>query len=126
MRPTQAGNAGCEAKVPRALIARLRAWRSMLLVPLQHRGSSLTTSVRPRAEKDCENTQGQVGLDGGHQRPEVGLLRGEMPSSVVFRWTNSSIRQPLASTGGFPAPLQVQHQAQMEPTLLCLPGPPRR
>lgn len=72
MRPTQAGNAGCEAKVPRALIARLRAWRSMLLVPLQHRGSSLTTSVRPRAEKDCENTQGQVGLDGGHQRPEVG------------------------------------------------------
>lgn len=49
MRPTQAGNAGCEAKVPRALIARLRAWRAMLFVPLQHRGSSLTTSVRPRA-----------------------------------------------------------------------------
>lgn len=69
----------------------------MLLVPLQHRGSSLTTSVRPRAEKDGENTQGQVGLDRGHQRPEVGLLRGEMPSCVVFRLTNSSIRQPLAS-----------------------------
>lgn len=97
MRPTQAGNAGCEAKVPRALIARLCAWRSVLLVPLQHRGSSLTTSVRPRAEKDGENTQGQVGLDGGHRRPEVGLLRGEMPSCVVFRLTNSSIRQPLAS-----------------------------
>lgn len=74
----------------------------MLLASLQHRGSSLTTSVRPRAEKDCKNTQGQVGLDGGHQRPEVGLLRGEMPSWVVFRLTNYSIRQPLASTGWLP------------------------
>lgn len=46
----------------------------MVLSRLQHRGSSLTTSVRPRAEKDWENTGGQVGLDGGHRLPEAGLL----------------------------------------------------
>lgn len=44
-----------------------------MFFPLQHRGSSLTMSVRSRAEKDPENTRGQAVLDKGHRLPEAGL-----------------------------------------------------
>lgn len=36
--------------------------------------SSLTASVRPRAEKDPENTKGQAVRDRGHRLPSWGSL----------------------------------------------------
>lgn len=69
-----------------------------MLFPLQHRGSSLTTSVRPRAEKDPENTKGQVGLDTGHRLPEAGAPRGWNAFLGCFLY-HQLLHSPFSHTG---------------------------
>ena len=73
---THGWNASGGVKVTSAFISCLWVWCSRVLFPLQHMGLSLTTSVRPWAEKDLENTKGQVGLDTGHRLPEAGAPWG--------------------------------------------------
>lgn len=114
--------------MPSALISCLWAWCSMVLSPLQHRGgSSLTVSVRPRAELKRIRRTPEVRWawteDTGFWR--LRLPGGERPSWLVSCFTSSSIHPShWLPEAGLPAPTGVQyhtHGACAPVLFLCGP-----